>query len=92
MTAMLRRESLPTVGIDDVRHAEALFASQLQPSTDPSNDTVRQVVLATEARLDAGACACLVAQEFGEHPDCAPGRMRWAIDEVAKVYHGPAVA
>ena len=29
-------------------------------------------------RLGVTGCAALVAQEFGEHPDCALGRMRWA--------------
>jgi len=33
-------------------------------------------------RLGEARCAELVAQEFGEHPDCAPSRMRWARSAV----------
>ena len=62
---------------DDVC-TEALFASDLQRSQQPSPESVREAVLAALDRLGAGGCAELVAQEFGEHPDCALGRMRWA--------------
>ena len=62
---------------DDVR-IEALFVSHLQPSRHPSAEIIREAVSATVDRLGPGGCAELVAQEFGEHPDCALGRMRWA--------------
>jgi choline dehydrogenase-like flavoprotein len=62
---------------DDVR-IEALFVSDLQRSQHPSAESIRDTVAATVDRLGPTGCAALVAQEFGEHPDCAPGRMQWA--------------
>jgi hypothetical protein len=63
--------------IDDVR-TEALFVSDLQRSQQPTAEVIREAVTAMVARLGEARCAELVAQEFGEHPDCAPDRMRWA--------------
>ncbi len=68
---------MTTLLSDDVR-TEALFASDLQRSQHPSAEVIRAAVTATVARYGAGGCAALVASEFGEHPDCALGRMRWA--------------
>jgi hypothetical protein len=36
--------------------------------------------------LGEHGCAELGAQAFGEHPDCAQGRMRWARTEVRRAY------
>jgi hypothetical protein len=63
--------------LDDVR-TEALFASDVQRSQQPTAELIRATVVATVDRLGETGCAELVAQEFGEHPDCALGRMRWA--------------
>jgi hypothetical protein len=57
---------------------EALFASDVQCSQHPTSESIRAAVTAMVDRLGVSGCAALVAQEFGEHPDCAPGRMRWA--------------
>ena len=62
---------------DDIR-TEALFVSDLQRSQEPTAEVIRAAVTRTVDRLGPGGCAALVAQEFGEHPDCALGRMRWA--------------
>ena len=70
-----------TAVIDDVR-CEALFASHLQRSQEPTAEVIRETVNATVHRLGESGCAELVAQEFGEHPDCAIGRMRWARESV----------
>jgi len=70
---------------DDVR-TEALFASDLQRSERPTPESIREAVLAALDRLGAGGCAELVAQEFGEHPDCALGRMRWARHAVRDAF------
>lgn len=67
--------------IDDVR-CEALFASYLQRSQEPTPELIRATVHATVDRLGEIGCAELVAQEFGEHPDCAIGRMRWARNAI----------
>ncbi|MEV4703443.1 hypothetical protein [Actinoplanes sp. NPDC049316] len=70
---------------DDIR-IEALFVSELQRSDQPTPELIRAVVNETVERLGAGGCAALVAQEFGEHPDCALGRMRWARRAVRTAY------
>jgi hypothetical protein len=57
--------------------AEALFASTLQPSEAPGADTVRETVTTMVLRLGSDGCAANVAQEFGDHPDTAVGRMGW---------------
>jgi hypothetical protein len=66
-----------TALLDEVR-TEALFVSDLQRSQDPTAELIRAAITATVDRLGEHGCAELVAQEFGEHPDCALGRMRWA--------------
>ena len=68
---------MTTLLTDDIR-TEALFVSDVQRSQQPTAELIRAAVTATVDRLGPGGCAALVAQEFGEHPDCAPGRMRWA--------------
>jgi choline dehydrogenase-like flavoprotein len=70
-----------TAMMDDVR-TEALFVSHVQRSQRPSPETIRATVMAMVDRLGEARCAELVAQEFGEHPDCAPSRMRWARNAV----------
>jgi hypothetical protein len=67
---------------------EALFVSDLQRSQQPTPEVIRAAVLATVDRLGAGGCAALVAQEFGEHPDCAIGRMQWARSAVRTAFAG----
>ena len=62
---------------DDIR-TEALFVSDLQRSQHPSDELIRSAVTAMIDALGERGCAALVAQEFGEHPDCALGRMQWA--------------
>ncbi|WP_229073663.1 hypothetical protein [Actinoplanes sp. DH11] len=63
--------------MDDVR-SEALFASDVQRSQEPTPELIRAAVIATVSRFGETGCAERVAQEFGERPDCAIGRMRWA--------------
>jgi hypothetical protein len=70
---------------DDVC-TEALFASDLQRSQRPSAELIRAAVTETVGRLGESGCAALVAQEFGEHPDCALGRMRWARAAVRQAF------
>ena len=67
--------------IDDAR-CEALFASDMQRSQEPTPELIRAAVSATMDRLGPDGCAGLVAQEFGERPDCALWRMRWARSAV----------
>ncbi len=60
--------------------AEALFASTLQPS---ERATPAQIGAAIRISLLAHGgergCAAAVATEYGDHPDAAAERMRWAL-------------
>ena len=58
--------------------ADALFASALQCSEAPSTGQVRQAVEGAVRAFGASGCAARVAQEFGDHPETAAARMRWA--------------
>lgn len=66
--------------------ADALFASPLQRSEDPSPWQVRQAIAATVAAYGDLGCAARVAQSFGDHPETAVTRMRWARTMVATVF------
>lgn len=58
--------------------AEALFVSDLQPSQSPDAELVQSSVTAMVLRYGSDGCAALVAAEFGDHPETAVRRMRWA--------------
>jgi hypothetical protein len=60
--------------------AEALFISTLQPSDHPTSDQVAAAVRASLHKY-GGSCGCAgaCAEEFGDHPDTAKSRMRWAL-------------
>jgi uncharacterized membrane protein len=63
--------------------ADALFASALQPSGRPTAAQVRQAVNTALAAFGPPGCAARVAQAYGEHPETAAPRMRWARATVA---------
>jgi hypothetical protein len=58
--------------------ADALFVSGLQRGEEPSAGQVRQAVAAAIRAFGWSGCAGQVAQEFGDHPEAAVIRMRWA--------------
>ena len=58
--------------------ADALFASALQRSDHPTANQVRQAIAAALAAFGSCGCAARVAQAYGEHPETAVLRMRWA--------------
>jgi hypothetical protein len=58
--------------------ADALFVSALQRCDRPSAGQVQQAVAAAVGVFGPRGCAEQVAQEFGDHPDAAVTRMRWA--------------
>lgn len=63
--------------------AEAVFVSDLQPSDQPTPDQVAAAVYASLAACGgATGCAAGVAAEYGEHPETAVPRMRWALSLV----------
>jgi hypothetical protein len=57
---------------------EALFASPLQRSDQPTPADVRLAIMRTIRDLGNSGCAARVAQAFGDHPEIAVERMRWA--------------
>jgi hypothetical protein len=58
--------------------SEALFASPLQPSDSPTVGMAAEAASWTLRQLGVHGCAGRMAQEFGDHPDAAASRMRWA--------------
>jgi hypothetical protein len=71
------RSATNHVSISTAR-ADALFASALQRSDEPSATQVRQAIAAAIRAFGARGCAARVAQAYGEHPETAVLRMRWA--------------
>jgi len=59
-------------------HADALFASGMQRRDQPGAAQVRQAIAAAIRAFGFSGCAGRVAQEFGDHPETAVIRMRWA--------------
>jgi hypothetical protein len=66
--------------------AGALFASALQRSDEPSAGQVRQAAAAALRAYGRRGCAERVAQEFGDHPETAVARMRWARGVAGEVF------
>jgi hypothetical protein len=64
--------------------ADALFASSLQRSGEPTPAQVHQAVAAALAAFGIQGCAARVAQAYGEHPETAVPRMRWARATVTR--------
>jgi len=56
---------------------EALFASPLQPSDTLTAQAVADAIGSTLRRLGPSGCTSRMAEEFGDHPLEAAGRMRW---------------
>jgi hypothetical protein len=70
--------------------ADAFFASGLQRRDEPSADQVRRAVGAAIRAFGCSGCAGWVAQEFGDHPETAVIRMRWARSVVREAFADPA--
>ena len=73
----------------EAARCEALFASDLQGSQCPDPEQVRQAVARAIRALGVRGCCARVAQEFGDHPDTAVARMRWARQAVSQAYPAP---
>jgi len=58
--------------------ADALFASALQRSDELTVSQIRRAITAALDGYGVTGCAGRVAQEFGDHPETAAARMRWA--------------
>jgi hypothetical protein len=74
------------VQVSEDARIEALFVSHLQSSQRPSAEVIRDAVSDAVTRHGETGCAALVAQEFGEHPDVAVDRMRWARHAIQNAY------
>jgi hypothetical protein len=70
--------------------ADAVFVSGLQRRDEPSAGQVRQAVAAVIRALGHPGCAGRVAQEFGDHPETAVIRMRWARAVAREAFADPA--
>lgn len=73
------------IAINTVR-SQALFVSALQPSEAPGAEQVRQAITGAVRQFRSRGCAERMAQEFGDHPDTAVARMRWARQVVAETF------
>ena len=74
-----------------VAHTDALFVSAVQRSDEPPAVQVRQAVAAALRRFGPRGCAERVAQEFGDHPEIAAARMRWARRQIAQAFAEPGL-
>jgi hypothetical protein len=57
---------------------EALFVSALQPSDAATADMIAGAIMSAMHQFGPRGCAARMAQEFGDHPEAAAARMRWA--------------
>jgi hypothetical protein len=85
------RPAMHHLSISVVR-ADALFVSALQCGDHPGAKEVRQAVAAAVEALGQGGCAGRVAQEFGDHPETAVTRMRWARQVAGQAFGEPGPA
>ena len=69
---------------------DALFASTLQRSDQPTAMQVKRAITAATCAFGDLGCAERVAQEYGEHPEAAARRMRWAQTAVAGAFGSPS--
>ena len=63
--------------------ADALFASALQRSDEPCAAQIHQAIAAAVRAFGTRGCAARVAEAYGEHPETAGPRMRWARAAIA---------
>jgi hypothetical protein len=67
--------------------AEALFTSRLATGSHPAHDVADDAIrVAVRARGGVRGCAAEVAAEYGDHPELAVPRMRWARGVVEHLY------
>jgi hypothetical protein len=63
--------------------ANALFVSALQPSDHPAAAQVEDAIVTSLRAYCEDGCTARMAAEYGEHPEEAASRMRWALSLVA---------
>ena len=85
------RPAMHHLSISVIR-ADALFVSALQRADQPTAEEVRQAVAMAVGAFGQRGCAGLVAQEFGDHPETAVARMRWARQVAGQAFGEPGPA
>jgi hypothetical protein len=70
--------------------ADAVFVSGLQRRDELSAGQVRQAAGEAIRAFGCSGCAGRVAQEFGDHPETAVTRMRWALGVAREVFADPS--
>jgi hypothetical protein len=74
-----------------VARAEALFTSELSAMSRPTPAQVERAVRAAVRKYGGTrGCAAQMAAAFGDYPELAPSRMRWARAAVESAYAQPA--
>ena len=73
-----RTQLVPAQPAGNDAWCEALFASSLQPSDTPTAGMIAAAIRSAMQRFGPRGCTERMAQEFGDHPDAAAQRMRWA--------------
>jgi len=73
------------LSINAVR-SEALFVSPVQRSDNPDTGEIQRAIAWAVRRFGSRGCAARVAQEFGDHPETAVARMRWARTAVERAF------
>ena len=82
-----------TTNILTAARAEAVFTSHLSSYSHPTSAEVADVIkAAVRAHRGTRGCAAEVAFAYGERPETAAPRMRWALQLVEAFYPTPAPA
>ncbi|MEV4641205.1 hypothetical protein AB0J80_28075 [Actinoplanes sp. NPDC049548] len=78
---------LPQTDLLTAARTEALFTSDLSAHSRPTDAEVTEAIRrAVVAHGGVRGCAAEVAAAFGDHPDVAVARMRWARELVRHTY------
>jgi len=76
-----------SIGLLAAARAEALFTSDLPAGREPTRSEVAEAIRqAVRAHGGTRGCAGEVAAAYGNHPETAAPRMRWARTVVDEVY------
>jgi hypothetical protein len=65
--------------MDAATLAEALFVSPLRPGDRPALPQIRAAIADSLRVMGTTGCLAAMAQEFGDYPEPAAARMRWAL-------------
>jgi hypothetical protein len=84
---MPARASRPII---ECARAQALFVSDLQPHEEPTVERVQATIAEVIRRYGVRGCLARVAEEYGEHPETAVARMRWARETAERAFGAPA--